>query len=214
MYHRLHRIIKGCDRARDLVRGILTFSRQDSRVLQTIEIYPIVREVLKLIRVTLPSNITINEASIDKTLMTKADPTQVHQVIMNLCTNAGFAMNKEGGVLGISIQRKIIQRETAQQQVHLLPGSYVKLTISDTGHGMSHETMAHIFEPFFTTKPMGSGTGLGLSMVHGIMEELGGRVHVQSKPGHGTRFDLFFPEADMASAPPPINTWRRSDPRN
>ncbi len=214
MYHRLDRIIKGCDRARDLVQGILTFSRQDSRVLQTIEIYPVVREVLKLIRVTLPSNITINEASMDKTLMIKADPTQVHQVVMNICTNAGYAMNKEGGVLKISIQRELIQRETAQEQGHLLPGSYVKLTIGDTGHGMSHETMAHIFEPFFTTKPMGSGTGLGLSMVHGIMEELGGRVHVQSKPGHGTRFDLFFPEADMASAPPPINTWRRSDPRN
>ncbi|ACN15957.1 Faa [Desulforapulum autotrophicum HRM2] len=214
MYHRLHRIIKGCDRARDLVQGILTFSRQDSRVLQTIAIYPVVNEVLKLIRVTLPSNISIDDASMDETLMIKADPTQVHQVIMNLCTNAGYAMGKKGGLLKISIQREIIQQETAQKQIHLLPGSYVKLTVSDTGHGMPHETMAHIFEPFFTTKPMGSGTGLGLAMVHGIMEELGGKVHVLSESGQGTLFTLFFPEADMTSAPTPINTWRRSDPRN
>ena len=196
MYHRLDRIIKGCDRAKNLVQGILTFSRQDSRVLEAMEIYPIVREVLRLIRNTLPSEISINAEIHDKTLMIKADPDQVHQVIMNLCTNAVTAMAPKGGTLKISLQREIVTRQTDHKQALLLPGSYVKLTVGDTGHGMTPETMAHIFEPFFTTKPMGSGAGMGLSMVHGIMEKLGGRVHVQSEPGQGTLFDLFFPEAE------------------
>ncbi|MBA3009359.1 MAG: response regulator [Proteobacteria bacterium] len=197
MHHRLDRMIKACHRARDLVSQILTFSRQDIQEIRSVKVHLIVKEVLKLIRASLPSTITIQQDIPKQHLMITADPTQVHQIIMNLCSNAGYAMMEKGGVLCVSLEKVA---HTAQTFLDLLPGDYVRLTVSDTGQGMEKEVMDRIFEPFFTTKPLGSGTGMGLAMVHGIVKKLGGDIFVDSTPGKGTTFHLFFPTA-MGSTP-------------
>ena len=195
MYHRLDRMIKACHRARDLVSQILTFSRQDSQEIRRVKIHPIVKEVLELIRASLPSTITIKQEVSRQGLMINADPTQVHQIIMNLCSNAGYAMMEKGGILDVSVEKITLDKDTAKKYLDLLSGDYVRLIVRDTGQGMEKEVMTRIFEPFFTTKPVGTGTGMGLAMVHGIVKKLGGGIFVESEPGLGTSFHVFFPEA-------------------
>jgi len=195
MYHRLDRMIKACHRARDLVSQILTFSRRDSQEIRRVKIHPIVKEVLKLIRASLPSTITIKQEIPRQGLMINADPTQVHQIIMNLCSNAGYAMMEKGGVLDVSVEKITLDKDTAKKHLDLLSGDYVRLVVRDTGQGMEKEVMTRIFEPFFTTKPVGTGTGMGLAMVHGIVKKLGGGISVESEPDLGTSFHVFFPEA-------------------
>jgi PAS domain S-box-containing protein len=195
MHHRLDRIIKACHRARDLVGQILTFSRQDSQEIRSVKIHLIVKEVLKLIRASLPSTITIQQDIPRQELMVTADPTQVHQILMNLCTNAGYAMMDKGGCLGVMVEKITLDKDTAKNYLDLQPGDYVRLIVRDTGLGMEKEVMNRIFDPFFTTKPVGSGTGMGLAMVHGIVKKLGGGIFVESDPGMGTAFEVFFPKA-------------------
>ncbi len=198
--HRINRIIKACHRAKDLVGHILTFSRQDSDKAQVIKIHLIVKEVLKLIRATLPATITIESHIEDKSLMVNIDPTQLHRIIMNLCTNAWHAMQDSGGILGLGLEKVILDEHTAGQYINLTPGEYVRLTVSDTGHGMEDKVLQRVFEPFFTTKPTGLGTGLGLSMVHGIVKKSGGDIFVYSEPDKGTAFHLLFPNVTREPA--------------
>jgi signal transduction histidine kinase/ActR/RegA family two-component response regulator len=189
----LKQIYKAGERAKELVRQILTFSRRGDTQLRPLRIELIVKEALKLLRSSLPTTINIIqkiEPDLDPIL---ADPTQIHQIIMNLCTNASHAMFPEGGELIVSLEQAELGRETFRRLVDLKPGNYLKMTVSDTGCGMTPEIMAAIFDPYFTTKDLGEGTGLGLAVVHGIVQEYGGDIRVHSEPGKGTTFSLYFP---------------------
>ena len=193
MHRRLNRIIEACHRAKDLVSQILTFSRQDSAEDQILLIHLIVKEALKLIRSSLPPTINIQTDIRDRSLRISINPTQLHRIIMNLCTNAAHAMDEHGGTLSVSIEKMVLDDQSANKYLSLKPGEYVRLTVSDTGHGMEEKVLTRIFEPFFTTKPAGVGTGMGLSMVHGIVKKARGEIFVESEPGKGTTFHLIFP---------------------
>jgi CheY-like chemotaxis protein len=150
------------------------------------------------LRASLPSTITIQQ-QLDVTSSTVlADPTQLHQVLMNLCTNAAHAMRQTGGVLEVRVEAVEVAADFAAAHPPLSPGACVRLTVRDTGHGMEREILEHIFEPFFTTKSVGEGTGLGLAVVHGIVASLGGATTVTSVPLQGTTFDIYLPRFDHA----------------
>jgi CheY-like chemotaxis protein len=146
-----------------------------------------------MMRSVLPSTIEIRQSLINKG-MVLADPTQIHQVMMNLCTNAAHAMDKSGGVLEVRLEKVTVDGDAHGQKLNLVPGSYLRLLISDTGHGMTPDVMARIFDPYFTTKEIGRGTGLGLAVVHGIVHGHGGAITCKSSPGMGTTFEIFLPE--------------------
>jgi PAS domain S-box-containing protein len=185
----LSQIICASSRAADLVNQILTFSRQTEEEQQSTKVQPVIAEALKFLKATLPATIEIR-TEVDETAGTiLADPTQIHQVVMNLCTNAYHAMRENGGVLEVGFDT-VTRGENGHE---LAPGDYVRLTVSDTGCGMDHETMSRIFDPYFTTKPVGEGTGLGLSVIHGIVEAHQGAISVKSRPGKGTRFEVLLP---------------------
>jgi CheY-like chemotaxis protein/two-component sensor histidine kinase len=152
----------------------------------------IIKEALKLLRASLPSTIEIRQ-NLRSDSVVLADPTQIHQIIMNLCTNAGHAMQKQGGRLEINLDDVTLDAETAEQYPGLNPGKHIKLLISDTGNGISPKIIERIFDPFFTTKPHGEGTGLGLSVVHGIVQTCRGVINVQSEKRQGTTFEILLP---------------------
>ncbi len=199
IYQRLKRVLNACHRARDLVKQILTFSRQDSQENIPVNINIMVKEVLKLIRASLPTTIKIEQNIPKDKYIIIADPTKIHQIIMNLCSNAGYAMQESGGLLAVCTELMDIDPDSAEKYLDLNPGKYIRLTVSDTGCGMDKKVMERIFEPFFTTKPRGKGTGMGLAMVHGILRSLGGNIYVYSEVGKGTTFHLFFPRAPEGS---------------
>ncbi|MBF0378087.1 MAG: response regulator [Desulfamplus sp.] len=196
---RLDRVLNACYRARDLVKQILTFSRQDSQENIPVNINIMIKEVLKLIRASLPATIKIQQNIPSDKYILIADPTKIHQIIMNLCSNAGYAMQEQGGLLAVCTELMELDPDSAGKYLDLKPGTYIRMTVSDTGHGMNKEIMERIFEPFFTTKPRGKGTGMGLAMVHGIVKNLGGNIYVYSEVGKGTTFHLFFPKAPEGS---------------
>jgi len=179
-------------RAKDLVKQILTFSRQESSELNLIKIQPIVKEALKLIRSTIPTTIEIKQDISPACGVIKADPTQIHQIVMNLATNAYHAMEETGGELKVGLKQMELG---TLDLIHpdMTPGQYACLTVVDTGIGMDKELTQKIFDPFFTTKAIGKGTGMGLSVVHGIVAGMGGAVRVYSEPGKGTQFYIYFP---------------------
>jgi PAS domain S-box-containing protein len=195
----LQQIFSCITRARDLVKQILTFSRQSEQEERAIRIDIIVKETLKLIRATLPTTIEIQQkitASPQSSIL--ADPTQIHQVLMNLCTNAAHAMEQTGGILEVSLSSVEFDSGTpAPAGLALHSGPYLKLSVKDTGHGIDPEIIERIFDPFFTTKQPGEGTGLGLAVVHGIVENHGGAVAVHSEPGQGTTFDVYLPRVEV-----------------
>ncbi len=179
-------------RARDLVKQILTFSRQENSELKLMKIQPIIKEALKLIRSTIPTTIEIKQDINPDCGVIKADPTQIHQIVMNLTTNAYHAMEKTGGELKVCLKEiKLSEYEIIDPD--MTPGPYACLTISDTGKGMDKELTQKIFDPFFTTKEKGRGTGMGLSMVHGIVNGMNGAIQVNSQPGKGTHFHVYLP---------------------
>lgn len=193
----LEQVLQASHRAADLVRQILTFSRREEQRRVALLLQDVVREPVKLLRATVPAMIEF-DVSLPRDLpLVSADSTQIHQVVMNLCTNAAHAMGGAAGRLGIALEKVTLDgaQARAKEAPGLKPGVYVRLTVSDTGCGMDHATMERIFEPFFTTKGPGEGTGLGLSVVHGIMQSHGGAVTVSSRPGEGTTFRLYFPAA-------------------
>jgi nitrogen-specific signal transduction histidine kinase/ActR/RegA family two-component response regulator len=190
----LFEILKASERARDLVTQILAFSRQTGEATKLMQPRHIVREALKLLRASLPSTIAIRESVISDA-MVLGDPSQVHQVIMNLCTNAGYAMRDTGGVLDVSLHEVELDVKFISQCPNARAGRHVVLTVADTGPGIPPDIRDRIFDPFFTTKPKGEGTGLGLSVVHGIAKAMGGVVTVESERGKGTEFSVYMPVA-------------------
>jgi PAS domain S-box-containing protein len=180
-------------RARDLVKQILSFARKAQQERMALRPISIIKEVLKLLRSTLPTTIEIRQDLRNPEASIIADPTEIHQLLMNLCTNAGHAMMKKGGALEVSQRTIDIDEEFAGNNPDLRAGPHFLLTIRDTGEGMTPEVMEHIFEPFFTTKGKAEGTGMGLAVVHGIVTSLGGAVKVYTEPGHGTLFTIYLP---------------------
>ncbi|WP_054030472.1 hybrid sensor histidine kinase/response regulator [Desulfatitalea tepidiphila] len=193
VYQNLRKILAAGLRARDLVEQILTFSRQDERRLQPLQIAPLVKEALKLIRSSLPATIEISTQIAEDLSSTMADPTQIHRIIMNLCTNAAHAMEDKGGHLDVTLTQVKLSNRDVHLHPGLQPGDYVKLSVQDTGTGISSENIPKIYDPYFTTKPKGKGTGLGLSLVHGIVKGYGGAINVYSEPGVGTTFNIYLP---------------------
>lgn len=189
----LQEVLTAGKRAKDLVEQILTFSRQREQERKPIQLPLIVKEALKLLRASLPATITIQQQIDDTAGIVRADPTQMHQVMMNLCTNAEHAMRKTGGVLAVCLEPIVVSAEFAATHPPLQSGPHVQITVRDTGHGMEPHILERIFEPFFTTKGVGEGTGLGLSMVHGIVTDHHGAITVESTPGQGTTFKIYLP---------------------
>ncbi len=192
---RLNQVLKAGNRARDLVQQILTFSRCSDPAVQPVRFKSVLEEVLRMMRSTMPATIDISTQILTDAIVI-ADPTQLHQIVMNLCSNAGHAMSDSGGALTVALREKDI--DTALARAHSVnPGPYVCLEVGDTGTGISAEGLDHIFEPFYTTKGKGEGTGLGLAVVHGIVSSCDGFVTVESVgPGQGTKFKIFLPIVD------------------
>jgi len=184
----LSMIFNGTKRARDLVKQILAFSRQREYDLKPIKVHLVVKEALKLIRSSIPATIDIMQNIIDCELV-MADYTQIHQVAMNLLTNAYHAMEKKGGKLKVTLKEVDLRADDLKG---MPPGTYVRLTISDTGIGMDQSTIDRIFDPYFTTKKEGKGTGLGLAVVHGIIKSHGGHISVYSELGKGSEFHVYL----------------------
>jgi two-component system cell cycle sensor histidine kinase/response regulator CckA len=196
--HDLERVQHATLRARELVSRILTFSRQSEQERKPVQVASIVEEVLKLLRSSLPSTIEIYQhiTTIPKGGMVLADPTQIHQLLMNLGTNAAHAMRIGGGILSVSLSDVEVDASQIALFPDLMPGSFVRLTVSDTGHGMEECVKERIFDPYFTTKKVGEGTGMGLAVVQGIIKSHGGAISVHSEPGQGTTFHVFLPKLD------------------
>ncbi|MBI5521455.1 MAG: PAS domain S-box protein [Desulfarculus sp.] len=189
----LAQALKAGDRAKDLVRQILTFSRQAEQQKKPLDLASEVREALRLMRATLPSTIEITQDLAAPPATVLADPTQIQQVILNLCTNAAHAMRQRGGHLEVSLHLVHMDAREVDNYPGLSAGPHLRLCVSDTGHGMPREVVERIFEPFFTTKAQGEGTGLGLAVVHGIVSSSQGIIKVYSQPGKGTAFHVLLP---------------------
>jgi signal transduction histidine kinase/CheY-like chemotaxis protein len=196
----LQEVFKASGRAKELVSQILTFSRKSKTESRPMQIGLVMKEALKMLRASLPSTIELRQSVQRDLPSVMADPTQIYQVLMNLCANAGHAMRDKGGLLDVGLVAVSFDSKEAVPHPDLKPGKYQKLTISDTGHGMERSVLDRIFEPFYTTKGPGEGTGMGLAVVHGIMKTHDGAVLVQSEPGRGTCFELFFPSLDLTVA--------------
>jgi signal transduction histidine kinase/ActR/RegA family two-component response regulator len=192
----IEQVLKASNRAEGLVKQILAFSRQSDQERKPIQVHHIVKEALKLVRVSLPTTIDIRQNISTHGTTVLADPTQIHQILMNLCTNAHHAMREKGGVLEVSLAPVELDKTEVDDYPDLKPGSYLKLSISDTGDGMDSSTMQRIFDPYFTTKEKGVGIGMGLSVVHGIVKRHNGAIKVFSKPGKGTTFHVLLPRIE------------------
>ena len=201
----LEEVLKASSRAATLVQQILTFSRQTEQELKPVQVGPIIDEALKLLRSSLPSTIEIRQTTKvppdGGTIL--ADPTQIHQVLMNLCTNAAHAMRTKGGLLSLELSDTVLDDALVSQYPGVSPGPHLLLSITDTGHGMPPTLIERIFDPYFTTKGPGEGTGLGLAVVQGIIKSLRGAISVYSEVGKGTTFDIFLPtiQTDVAQEP-------------
>lgn len=190
---KVDKVIKGALRARDLISQILTFSRRTVQKPLPLKPHLIIGESLKLLRATLPVTIEIRQ-DIDKDGgMIVADPTKLQQVLMNLCSNALQAMENQQGVLSVQLRDIVLTRHDLVSDQNLRPGSYVELSVSDTGCGIEHLNLKRIFEPYFTTRGFGRASGLGLALVHGIVRDHGGLIRVESEVGKGSTFRVYFP---------------------
>jgi len=194
----LRQVRTASKRARDLIRQILTFSRKSPRSKQPIQIVLVIREAARLLRSSIPSSIEIRQ-QLDSDSFVNADPTQIHQVIMNLCTNAFQAMEPEEGVLTISLDN-VNGRDINGNNPHLSSGAYIRLHIADTGTGISPEIINKIFDPYFTTKEQAKGSGMGLAVVHGIVESHGGTISIDSEPGRGSGVTVYLPITTVAES--------------
>ena len=191
--YNLNQVKSAGERAKRLIQQILAFSRMGEQQRIALSLTPLIKEALKFLKSTLPTSIEIRDYLEADPGIIEADATQIHQIVMNLCTNAEHAMREEGGTLHVKLIRVEVDRQTALQHHELHTGPHVRLTVTDTGCGMEPETLEHIFDPYFTTKEVGEGTGLGLSVVHGIVNTHGGAITVKSAPAKGTTFHVYFP---------------------
>ena len=188
----LQEIYTAGKRAKDLVRQILAFARQSEETLKPIPVDLIAAEAIKFVRSSIPATIEIKQ-NIESDSLVMGNATQVHQVLMNLFTNAAYAMEDEGGILEFSLKDVVVEKGLNRERSNLEPGNYIEMKISDTGVGIAPEIIGSIFDPYFTTKGPGEGTGMGLAVVHGIIESYGGNITVESKPGQGTLFTIYLP---------------------
>ncbi len=196
----LDEIYAASNRAKELVHQILAFSRQGIGEVRLMKMQIIIKEALKLLRSSIPTTIEMVHQISGTCRPITADPTQIHQIIMNLCTNAYHAMEETGGKMIISLEEVVLDPETALNiDPEMKPGKYAYLMVSDTGVGIPDAIKERIFEPFFTTKKQGRGTGMGLATVHGIVKSIGGGIQVESTPGEGASFHLYFPIASTYS---------------
>ncbi len=191
-FSHIEAVLAASRRARELVKQILTFARQSEQEKRPVKINPLVKETMKLLRSAIPSDIKIR-TRIDSPSRVLADPTQIHQLLMNLCTNAVKAMYDKGGILFVGVSDVNFDEEFCKTRSVLVPGNYVKLVVSDTGCGMAPDIMDRVFDPYFTTRQAGEGTGLGLFVANNIARSHGGLMEVESSPGTGSRFTVFIP---------------------
>ena len=199
--HNLEEIRTAGMRARDVVKQILAFSRQRPQKKKPVRISPIIKESLKLLRSSIPTTIEIHQNISSESDIVRADPTQINQVLINLCTNAAHAMGEKAGVLEVSLEDIELDEDSAIHYHDLSSGKYVRLTVSDTGHGIEPKILERIFDPYFTTKGVGEGSGMGLSVVHGIVKSHGGYISADSELGKGTTFQVFFPYIESKPEP-------------
>lgn len=198
----IDQVLLASKRAADLVQQILTFSRKSDQKIQPLVPHYIVREALKMLRASLPTSIEIREDVDRRCGQVMADPTNLHQIVVNLCTNALHAMETEKGVLTVRLYRKEVGTEELAGEDNVSPGPFVVLEVSDTGHGMEQATIQRIFDPYFTTKEVGKGTGLGLAVVHGIIRDYQGFIRIQSEPERGTTFWVYLPALQVEISRP------------
>jgi len=189
----VEQILSAARRATELVKQILTFSRKKEQKLQPLQVHLIVKEVVKLLQTTIPSSVNIRQNIDSKCGLVIADPSQVHQVVLNLCTNAYHALKETGGYLNVSLLPVDIDSREQMKKLHLQAGRYVCLAVKDSGPGIDEKIIDRIFEPYFTTKVKDEGTGLGLSVVHGIVKGLGGNIIAENSPEKGAVFSAYFP---------------------
>jgi PAS domain S-box-containing protein len=198
--HNLEEIATASLRARDVVQRLLSFSRQSDQEQMPVNISQIIKDCLKFLRSSIPTSIDIHRTISDVPGIVLADPTQIYQVMMNLCTNAAHAMSENGGIMEVSISVLEVGKNEAIQDIELSQGQYVKISVSDTGHGIAKENIDRIFEPYFTTKKVGEGSGIGLSVVYGIVKSYDGAISVDSEYGKGTTFNVFLPLVEKEPA--------------
>ncbi|MCK5341687.1 MAG: response regulator, partial [Desulfobulbaceae bacterium] len=191
--HDIGQVLKAGYRAKELVKQILTFSRKGPEQKRALQPHLIVKEVFKLMRASLPTTIEMTLDVDPGCGQIMADPTQFHQILVNLCTNALYAMENERGVLEIKLASKELTAGDSTAESGLAPGPYVEVMVKDTGCGMDKKTQDRIFEPFFTTREVGKGSGMGLAVAHGIVQRCGGMIKVESEPGKGATFSVYFP---------------------
>jgi PAS domain S-box-containing protein len=198
-WQNLQEVLKAGRRAKDLVQQILAFSRLSDEVREPLSLPLGIQEVLVLLRASLPTTIEIHQHLPEEGGTVLANRTHLYQIVMNLCTNAEYAMRETGGILTLAVDNVEVDDAFAASHPVLQPGPHVRLTVRDTGHGMRPDVVERIFDPFFTTKDMGEGTGMGLAIVHGIVTGHGGAITVESTPGEGTTFTIYLPRlADAA----------------
>ncbi|MFO7734471.1 MAG: PAS domain S-box protein [Candidatus Aminicenantes bacterium] len=200
-------LLQAASRGQELVKQIIAFSRKKIQDRTALRVSPIVKDTLRFLRSSLPSSIEIQEALEESSDSVMADPSQVTQILMNLCVNAAYAMRERGGVLKVELKAVDVDGEMSAKHPELQPGPHVCIGVSDTGCGMTAEVMDRVFDPFFTTKPPGEGSGMGLSVVYGIAKSYGGGVIVRSEPGRGSTFSVFMPRLQA----PPEETRVRSE---
>jgi len=197
--HNSENVLKAAGRARDLVKQILTFSRPGDEERKPVQVKPIISEACKLLRASLPASIDMRLSLVSEAYAYAA-PTHIHQIIINLCTNAFHALQERGGLLSVSLEEAEIEAAADASLPDLLPGRYLKLTVTDTGAGIAPAIIHRIFDPFFTTKESGKGTGMGLAMVYGIVKSYGGAITVASDVGSGSTFEVYLPRIQGADA--------------
>ncbi|MCF6266410.1 MAG: ATP-binding protein [Desulfuromusa sp.] len=196
LYGSLELVLRAGLRGKSLVKQFMTISRQSEQPEKIIQIGEIIEECYSLLRSTLPTTIELRKSIDTESGLIAADPTQINQVIMNLCTNAGHAMSEKGGTLDINLSDVSLTADDMARYPGLKPGEYIKLIVADTGHGMSRDVLDRIFDPFYTTKEQGKGTGLGLAIVHGIIKNHRGHISVNSVLNVGTTFVILLPRVD------------------
>jgi len=211
----LNLILEAANRGREMVKQIIAFSRQSEQKRDLVDIVPVVREAVKFLQSSIPRSIKILERIDAEAGRVRADPTQIHQVLMNLGSNAAHAMRADGGRLDVSLCEALVGPEAAARHLDLKPGPYVKLSVEDTGTGIPADILDRIFDPFFSTKRRGEGTGMGLPVALGIVKSHGGTIKVSSTPGRGSRFEVYLPEEKggrlaerSAAGPPPTGKGR------
>lgn len=183
-------------RAKDVIRQLLSFSRKTEYKRNSVKIAPLIKESVKFLRSSIPSSIEIRQKISVFTDVIFGDPTQIHQVMINLCTNAAHAIEEEGGIMEISLTNVRLDESEVKQYQDLRPGPHVILSVSDTGSGIDPEIKDRIFDPYFTTKDIDKGTGMGLAVVHGIVKNHDGDISIESEPGKGTAVHVLFPAVE------------------